>query len=198
MNELVAACFLFLHSYGVEPMDSVRQPIVTFNSYADIEKIAHAPAKAACLNGHIYLSPAVDLTTIEGQSSLCHEVVHFTQGYCPYPKDRLERDFKERGAYQLQNQFLIDHGSKWRAIDPNNPYGSAEGYQRPREKLAEKGYGNEKVLEPPAEEPAEVIRRRFKVVEGAHDRHERRGFHARFEDETLDEIKIKEYNTHTR
>jgi hypothetical protein len=195
MDELITACFLFLHSYGIEPMDSVKRPIVTINTEAEIKVVVGQKALGACLDGHIYLDQSIDLKTVEGQSALCHEIVHYTQNYCPIPKDILTRDANEKQAYELQNQWLIDHGSKWRAKNPLNLYGGEEGYHRPEPKV--KGYSGTSPPEPPPE-AAEAIRKRFKETEAQEERRKRRGFHARFEDETLDDRKIEEYNTHTR
>lgn len=193
MEELITACFLFLHSYGIEPMDSVKRPIVTLNTQAEIVKIAGAPAAGACLDGHIYMDNRINLASIEAQAMVCHEVVHFTQGYCKHPSDLADRMYKERQAYQAQNQYLIDHGVKKRALDPFNPEASGEGLTKPV--IITKGLME---VKPPKEESAETIRRRFKDIEGRQDKFTKRGFHSRFEDGVLDEETIKEYNSRTR
>jgi len=196
MDELIAACFLFLHSYGIEPMDSVRKPVVSIVSAAELKQIIGSPVLGACVDGNIYLDNRIDLKTKIGQSALCHEIVHFTQNYCPRQKDILGREYNEKLAYQIQNQFLIDHGEKIRAVNPYNPEGSTEGYTRPP--IINKGYGDARKEGPSKVESADEIRSRFNKSESEHERREKRGFGARFEDGELDESKIKEYNTHTR
>jgi len=196
MDELIAACFLFLHSYGIEPMDSVRKPTVSIVSAAELKRVVGGSALGACIDGHIYLDNRIDLKTTIGKSTLCHEIVHFTQNYCPRQKNLLEQEYKEKIAYQLQNQFLMDHGEKFRAVNAHNLEGSSEGYTRPP--IINKGYGDAKIEGPPKVESADEIRSRFNKSESEHERREKRGFGARFEDGKLDESKIKEYNTHTR
>jgi hypothetical protein len=192
MDELIAACFIFLHSYGVEPIDTIQKPIVTINSSKEIKDTTGSFALGACINGHIYINDQVDLKTVFGKSIVCHELVHFAQNKCPVQSDNNIRLFLEHQAYQLQNQYLRDNGEKIRAHNPNEPEDASDGYTRPRVEITPIIPSTTK------EELPDKTRARFEAIEHANDKAIHRPFHSRFEDEVLDEIKIKEYNSRTR
>lgn len=160
MDELVLALLLYLKSYGIEPIDSVSKPIVTFHSDAELTEKFKIPVFGACIDSHIFINQdKVNLKTIEGKSVLLHELVHFTQDKCPLVIDFLAREYRERIAYQLQNQYLMDNNVRWRSVNPNQP-DVTEGYTRPRPIL--KGYGGQAV---PQAETSEQICKRMNSVE---------------------------------
>lgn len=192
MEQLLVGIFLYLKSYGIEPINTYdTHPVVIITKVPEIEKITGAVSTGACLNGKIYLSDKYDLTKPIGKCALLHEVVHYIQGHCPIPKDFLDRLYKENQAYQLQNQCLIDNGEKFRAINPLNPEASAAGYIKPYDSRPTNCLYSK--CDFSREETADVIRKRMDAIVQRDEKRKKRGFHSRFEDEDEVEPGLSRY-----
>lgn len=123
---LITFAIHFLQGQGLTFPD--YPPVVTIETAEFIEKEAGIKAYGACVGKYIYIRKDVDLYSLEGSSTLIHELVHFSQG-CPLLKDITHEKFLalEAQAYELQNRFLMLFGSP---VVIKNPHTEAGDLQK--------------------------------------------------------------------
>ena len=119
MDPLIVTLLLYLKGLGIEPMNpQIDRPDFELVTKQKILELNHGQsAVALCINGKIYVDKSTPITTCEGKAVIAHELVHYTQNYCPLQKDLLTHQWYERQAYAAQNSFLRDHGCSNRVFN---------------------------------------------------------------------------------
>lgn len=177
MDPLILSLLLYLKTLGIESISpQVDRPTYQFVAAEWFVKNYKRSADGMCLGGKIYLNEdRVDLRTVYGKSVLLHELVHYTQDYCPKAPDQAMWDAREHPAYQIQNTYLRDNGSPTRAILPGS---NMPEYWEPIQKKT-LPCGMNCVKDIP--ESADAIRKRFDTI----DKKNKRNWHYRFEDDNI-------------
>ena len=165
MDPLVLSLLLYLKTnLGIELMDPQHdRPSYTVVTQKEMIAMKGTDALGICIDGKIFIENVVDLSTTTGKAVLLHELVHYTQHYCPLAKDWVQYSWNERVAYAAQNSYLRDKGSTERVHMPNSE--GLEYYEDvmyPLRKKGPCGYSCPPAVEP---ETPEKIRERFKQAE---------------------------------
>lgn len=92
-------------------------PEISWVDKHGIVEVCGCAPKAFSRGDNIYLSRAVDLETLPGQSMVRHEAVHFLQQRKRGPAGGCDEwTRRELEATSKQNEWLSEHGSAWRSI----------------------------------------------------------------------------------